>query len=703
VGEVPRGAVAEQALDQGGVHGVAGALGDDVALDAAASECEVADEVKDLVADELVGKAERAVLDRSVGDDDGARVGCAADEAHVAQLGLVFLEAEGAGRGNKTGVVAGFEIAAEAGEADGRRKVDGVVDAVALAGVDADELRALADLDLFEDAEVLAAAALGLEADALEGFHVRQRRPVEDGKLEVVHLDDDVVHAEADERGEQVLGGRDEDRPTHERGGVADPGDVAAVGGDLEAVQVRPAEDDAGAGRRSDQAHGDFGPGVEAYSVELDVGADCLLGMRVLRQKRDSVSQITTGLLAERCGKFATSGAAGRRIEVGFGDCWGDAMGDAKAMRTAVEGEAVWMREATRELVEVESPSEDKAAVNAAVRLVAGWAEAAGGRVKLHRQKEFGDCLEVRFGQARGGAKPVLLLGHLDTVWPMGTLAKMPWREAGGRWYGPGVLDMKAGVVMALAAMRVLGGLNVRRPVTLLLNSEEEVGSPMSREITERLARAAAAVLVLEPAQGLACKTARKGVGAYRLDVHGVAAHSGVDFERGHSAVLELGRMLEKIAAFTDLRIGRTVNAGVIGGGTRSNVIAEHAWAEVDVRIAKAGDAARVERLFRGLRCADRGCSVEVSGGMNRPPMERKAGTAALYKLARGLAAEIGFVLEEAATGGGSDGNFTAALGVATLDGLGAVGEGAHAAQEHVVVEHMSQRTALLAALIAGI
>jgi glutamate carboxypeptidase len=236
-----------------------------------------------------------------------------------------------------------------------------------------------------------------------------------------------------------------------------------------------------------------------------------------------------------------------------------------------------------------------------------------------------------------------------------------------------------------------------------LLNSDEEVGSHVSRPITERLALASEAVLVLEPAQGLACKTARKGVGDYHLHVTGVGAHSGVDFERGHSAILELARLIEKVAGFTDLRVGLTVNAGVISGGTRSNVIAEHAYADVDVRIARASDSARVEKLFRGLRCADPACRLEITGGMNRPPMERKPGTVALYKQARRLAAELGFTLDEAATGGGSDGNFTAALGVPTLDGLGAVGEGAHAAHEQVVIEHLVPRTALLAALIATV
>jgi len=369
----------------------------------------------------------------------------------------------------------------------------------------------------------------------------------------------------------------------------------------------------------------------------------------------------------------------------------------------AVAGQSDWIAGTLRALVEIESPSDDKSSVDAVMTFAAGLAEPLGGRSKRHKQKHFGDILEIRFGPARSSRKPILLLGHLDTVWPLGTLRTMPWREEGGRFYGPGVLDMKAGVVMALVAIRALQQQGVHLPTTLLLNSDEEVGSPVSRVITERVARASSAVLVLEPAQCLACKTARKGVGEYRLHVRGVAAHSGVDFARGHSAILELARVLGTVAGFTDLKLGRTVNPGVISGGTRSNVVAQDAYAQVDVRIAKANDAARVERLFRGLRCADPECSLEITGGINRPPMERKAGTVALYKQARKIAAELGFVLDEAATGGGSDGNFTAALGVPTLDGLGAVGDGAHAAHESVVVEHLVPRTALLAALIASL
>ena len=382
----------------------------------------------------------------------------------------------------------------------------------------------------------------------------------------------------------------------------------------------------------------------------------------------------------------------------------------------AVEACEGRLRNRLRELVEVESPSEDKTAVDRAGELVSSWARELGGKLKRHRQKGFGDVLELRFGPSRGKAGRVLLLGHLDTVWPMGTLKSMPWREADGKLFGPGVLDMKAGVVMALEAVAAVKSLGQERPVTLLLNSDEEVGSPVSRAITEKLARECAAVFVLEPAQGLehpngqrtpagdpvyAYKTARKGVGHFELRVEGVASHAGVDFERGHSAVLEMARLVEKVSGFTDLKRGLTVNAGVIAGGTRSNVVAAECRCEVDVRIAKAGDGARVERMFHALKTTDKACRLTVSGGINRPPMERKAGTVALFKQARRLAAEMGVVLDEAATGGGSDGNFTAGIGVPTLDGMGAVGAGAHADHEHVVAKHLVERTALLAGMIA--
>ena len=362
------------------------------------------------------------------------------------------------------------------------------------------------------------------------------------------------------------------------------------------------------------------------------------------------------------------------------------------------------LRARLRELVEIESPSDDRDAVNRAADLVIDWARELGVEVRRHPGGSFGDVVELRFG-ASGDRKPVLMLGHLDTVYSMGTIATMPWREVkaedGVRLMGPGVVDMKAGVVMALEAIAALRDLNaLNRPVILLLNPDEEVGSEVSRPHTERLARESDAVFVLEPAQGLAYKTARKGVGHFELTVCGVAAHAGVDFASGHSAVLEMARLVEEVSGWTDPSKGRTVNVGVITGGTRSNVIAGQCKAEVDVRVVTMEDAARVEEMFRALRTHDPACKLRVDGGINRPPMERSAGTVKLFQQAQRLAAEIGLDLQEAATGGGSDGNFTAAIGVPTLDGMGAVGGGAHSPGEYVVAGHLVQRTALLAGML---
>lgn len=354
-------------------------------------------------------------------------------------------------------------------------------------------------------------------------------------------------------------------------------------------------------------------------------------------------------------------------------------------------------------LVRAESPSDEKPAVDACGEIAVAHAKALGGRVKLHRQREFGDVIEARFGpRAKSPADRVLVLGHLDTVWPLGTLKAMPCRVSDGRLWGPGTLDMKAGVAIALTAIEMLGeaGL-VNREIVLLLNSEEEVGSPLSRPITEQVAAECAAVYVLEPAQGLAYKTARKGTGNWRIEVKGVAAHAGVDFEKGASAIRELARVVESVSNWTDLKRGLTVSVGMAGGGSKTNAIPAEAWAEVDVRIARKGDGARIEKKFAGLKAADKRCSMTVTGGINRPPMERTRGTVQLYEKARTLAAELGFMLEEAATGGASDGNFTSALGIATLDGMGAVGEGAHARHESIMIEHLAPRTALLAAMLA--
>ena len=357
-----------------------------------------------------------------------------------------------------------------------------------------------------------------------------------------------------------------------------------------------------------------------------------------------------------------------------------------------------------RKLVLAESPSDNKAAVDACVALAAAHARALGGHVKIHRQRAFGNVLEARFGPRTrtGAAKPVLLLGHLDTVWPLGTLKSMPFRVAEGRLFGPGALDMKAGVAMAFTAIELLTQAALfNREIILLLNSDEEIGSPVSRPITERLAAVCAAVYVLEPAQGLAYKTARKGTGNWRIDVQGIPSHAGVDFEKGASAIRELAHLVESVSGWTDLKRGLTVSVGLAGGGSKTNVIPAEAWAEVDVRIARKADGARIDRKFVTLKPRDKRCSLTITSGINRPPMERTRGTVKLYRQAWSLAAELGFKLDEAATGGASDGNFTSALGIPTLDGMGAVGEGAHARNESIVLEHLAPRIALLAGLLA--
>ncbi len=358
----------------------------------------------------------------------------------------------------------------------------------------------------------------------------------------------------------------------------------------------------------------------------------------------------------------------------------------------------------TRKLALAESPSNCKAAVDACAELAAGRVRFLGGRVKLHRQRKSGNILEARFGPKAGAAKDrVLLLGHLDTVYPLGTLEKHPLRLRNGRLHGPGTLDMKAGAAMAFAAVEIL--LEARlldREIVLLLNPDEETGSLISRPTTERLALACSAVYVLEPAQGLAYKTARKGIGDWNIQVKGVEAHAGVDFAKGANAILELARAIQTVSSWTDLQRGLTVSVGVAAGGTERNVVPGEAWAQVDVRFTRPADGARIARRFASLKPADPRCALTVTGGVNRPPMRRTPGTARLFRQASALAAELGFVLEEASTGGGSDGNFTSALGIPTLDGMGAVGAGAHnKEEEHILVEHLAPRTALLAGLLA--
>jgi glutamate carboxypeptidase len=323
----------------------------------------------------------------------------------------------------------------------------------------------------------------------------------------------------------------------------------------------------------------------------------------------------------------------------------------------------------------------------------------------MHRLREHGNVFEARFGPKPKPGAPgrILLLGHLDTVWPLGTLATVPCNVSEGRLWGPGTLDMKTGVAMAFTALELLIEARLLQgEIVVQLNGDEEIGSVGSRPITEELARTCEAVYVLEPAQVLAYKTARKGIGNWRIRVEGVAAHAGVDFEKGANAIRELARVVENVSGWTDLKRGLTVSVGVAAGGTKSNVIPAEAWAEVDVRIPRAADGPRIERKFAALKPADPRCKLIVAGGINRPPMERSRGTVRLYNKARSLAGELGFVLHEASTGGGSDGNFTAALGIPTLDGMGAVGEGAHARHESVLLDHLAPRTALLAAMLIG-
>jgi glutamate carboxypeptidase len=357
-----------------------------------------------------------------------------------------------------------------------------------------------------------------------------------------------------------------------------------------------------------------------------------------------------------------------------------------------------------RAMVECETPSDDAAAVNRFQELLV--ARAAGlAKPKFTKSAgAYGRNLLLDFtlpGPRRKAPGRILGVGHADTVWRLGTLRSMPFRREQGRLWGPGVLDMKAGLAFFLYAVKALRELDlpVARMVSLWVVSDEEVGSAGSRAQTEALAREACAVLVLEPGTGLEgkLKTARKGVGNYAIGVRGEASHAGVDFEAGASAIVELAKQVVRVAEFTDLKKGLTVNPGVISGGTRTNVVAAEARAEVDVRVARMRDAQPLDRKFRGLRPFDKRCSVEVSGGLNRPPMERTPAVAALFRTAKKLAeTHLGRTLEESSTGGGSDGNFTSALGVPTLDGIGAVGEGAHAPHEYILEDRIVDRVALL-------
>ncbi|HUU36150.1 MAG TPA: M20 family metallopeptidase [Vicinamibacterales bacterium] len=360
-----------------------------------------------------------------------------------------------------------------------------------------------------------------------------------------------------------------------------------------------------------------------------------------------------------------------------------------------------WLHEVIDALVSIESPTDDKAAVDRCGAEFRARASAMGMHVRVEARSEAGDHSVAEIGQ---GGPRILLVGHVDTVWPHGQIARMPLERRDGKLWGPGTLDMKVGVSMGLLAVRAvfeaLGPTSGR--VAVLVTSDEETGSGTSRALIEAEALASDAVLVLEPAlAGGALKTSRKGIGQYHLAITGVSAHAGVDPRKGVSAIRELARQILALEVLHDLDRGVSVNVGVVSGGTRPNVVAEEARAVVDVRAPSLDDAARVDAAFRTLRPHLPGARLTMTGGFERPPMERSAGVAALFAHAQAAAASLGQTVEEGGTGGGSDGNFTAALGVPTLDGLGAVGDGAHALHEHVELDQLLPRTALLAALIA--
>ncbi|MFD4255244.1 M20/M25/M40 family metallo-hydrolase [Amycolatopsis thermoflava] len=371
-----------------------------------------------------------------------------------------------------------------------------------------------------------------------------------------------------------------------------------------------------------------------------------------------------------------------------------------------------WVRAHREEMVDdlgrytgLETPSTDRLLLEAGLSWLDGWLRARLGEPESVGVTEGGEFGDVRvYDYAGSDATPVLLLCHYDTVWPQGTLDGWPFTVDGDIATGPGVFDMKAGLVQAVWALRALEAAGLPRPpVRLVLNGDEEIGSPVSRPVIEKSAAGVQAALVFEAAADGAVKTARKGVGIYRVSATGVEAHAGLDPGKGASAVDEIARVVLALHGLTDLAAGTTVNVGVVGGGSRGNVIAGSAWGEVDVRVSSAAEAARIEEALAGLTAADPRATVTVEGGWNRPVMERSAGIAALFSRARDLAAEMGVTLRECAVGGASDGNFVAALGVPVLDGFGATGDGAHARHEHVSVSGMVERSALAAAVLTSL
>lgn len=358
-----------------------------------------------------------------------------------------------------------------------------------------------------------------------------------------------------------------------------------------------------------------------------------------------------------------------------------------------------------RQFVNCESPSHNKTAVDRLGRMVASEWKRRGAKVRVVWQRARGNHVraEIWMGSGRASGQ-ILIVGHLDTVYPLGTLAMMPFRVSGGRARGPGTFDMKAGLAIALGAMDGLRAtkLRPRKRLVFFWNSDEEIGSETSRRKIEREARRSDAVLVLEPALGREgrLKTARKGVGTAEIIVTGRSSHAGADPGAGVNAVHELALQIALLTKMSNPRRGITVQATVVEGGTVSNVVPAHARAEVDIRYSHLADAQGIDRRLHGLKPILPGAKIEVRGGINRPPLERTPGVLKLFGQAQSLMREIGVKLGETTTGGGSDGNFTAALGVPTLDGLGAIGSGAHSPGENVVIRSLPQRAALLAGLL---
>jgi len=372
-----------------------------------------------------------------------------------------------------------------------------------------------------------------------------------------------------------------------------------------------------------------------------------------------------------------------------------------KQLLTFCESEAGWLRRTIEALVVLESPTPDKRAVDRCGAELAARLSEIGAAVREVPSAATGNQFVATFA---GAGPRILLLGHFDTVWPVGQLAGMPMVERDGKLFGPGVFDMKAGIAIGLLAIRALShrGRGAEPHVVFLLTSDEETGSDSSRALIEEQARQSAAVLVLEPSlPGGTLKTSRKGCGQFRVDVTGIAAHAGIEPEKGANAVLELAHHLLDIDRAQDPRAGTTLTATLIQGGSRANVVPAKAAATVDARVTTAAEAARVERLMAGLRARRPGTAVRASGGFDRPPFERTAAVAGLFQVARAVATDLGFELAEGATGGASDGNITASLGVPTLDGLGAVGDGAHASHEHVVLAALPARAALVAGVMS--